>query len=222
MASCVLPLLAALLLGGAYPLLAQQAPADTMRVVPGYGNQLFAWGTLALRKGRLVQAYLPATTTGLDKMVLYYPLAPDGSPAARPKVVALDQVRWMRVRGQYSELLGGGQGEPGRLAARRVSGPVELFMRQAYAMPMVSFLGPTPVLSSPATSPAARQEGPVEWYLRRPGGPPGLVNPANFASQVAAFLADDAELARRVAAGQPGYRLEELENVVRQYNKRKL
>jgi hypothetical protein len=63
-------------------------------------------------------------------------------------------------------------------------------------------------------------EGAPAWYLRCPPAAAVLIEPPRFASQVAAFLAKDPELARRVAAGAPGYGPADLEKLVRQYNQR--
>ncbi len=197
----------------------QQAPAtDTVRLIPGLQGQQFGWGTAVLRNGQTLRAYLPATASGLDQLVYYYLAPPDAVPSRRPKLLAVSEVRWMRVRGQYSELLTPDKREPGRLAARRATGSIDLFMVQAAPVALVGFLGPTPVLSSPASG--SISPGAATWYLRRPGGPPVLVRPESFASQLAEWLAPNAELARRVAAGQAGYRFEDLESIVRQFNQR--
>jgi len=88
-------------------------------------------------------------------------------------------------------------------------------------MPILTALGSNPVLISPAgASLPDVASAPASWYLRRPGTAPVLVNPANFAMEVAGFLPDDPGLARRVATGQPGYRDEELESIIQQYNQR--
>jgi hypothetical protein len=216
MALCTLPILASLLLAAPTPF--QKVPVDTTRVVQGFNNQEYAWGTVMLRKGTQLRAYLPATDTGLDMLLAYYLVPPDSQPGLKPKLLHVKEVRWMRVRGQYSELLEGNKLVAGRLAARRVSGAVELFVVKINPSPIVSFLGSTPVLSSPVAG--QEKSAALTWYLRRAGGPPVLVSPGGFASQMAAFLADDAELARQVGAGQPGYRLGDLEAVIQQYNQR--
>jgi hypothetical protein len=181
------------------------------------------WGTLALRNGKVLRAFLPtATLRGYGMVVPYYPQAPapSGKPP-RPKLVAAPNVRWMRAGSQYWEVLGHTRAEPGSLALRRQAGSVDLFMVKATAAPILTALGPNPVLSSPVGTPQQRVElPPDDWYLRRAAEPPVLVDIANFASQVAAFLHDAPELARKVAAGQPGYRYEDLENIIQQYNQR--
>jgi hypothetical protein len=222
-ASLMLPalaLFAALLLPLSTP--AQAAPVDTIRQFRGYNNLSFAWGTLKLRNGKVVRAYLPtALMRGFEMLVPYYPQAPGPDKRPRPKLVAAPNVQWMRVGDQYWELMGHGRIIDGSLALRRLTGPVELFIVQASAAPIFSALGPNPVLSSPAdASSSAPGEVPAIWYLRRAAGTPVLVAPASFASQVAGFLSDDPELARRVAAGQPGYHYENLESIIQQYNQR--
>ena len=203
---------------------AQTAPPDTTRQFKGFADLPFAWGTMLLRNGQLVRAYLPtATTRGLEGVVMYYPQAPgSGSGKAnRPKSVAAPNVQWLRVGGQYWEVLRSGKHDDGNLAQRRQTGAVELFLVQASATLLLTALGPNPVMSSPAgASQPQLGPSPASWYLRRPAGPPVLVVPTSFASQVAAFLHDDPELARRVAAGQPGYRYDELESIIQQYNRR--
>ncbi|UOQ52786.1 hypothetical protein [Hymenobacter cellulosivorans] len=77
-------LLSTLLVAGVQ-LLYQPAPAtwpagDTTRVVRGFLNQNYAWGTLVLRDGSRLQAYLPATTTGGEVLVPYYVEAPKPGP----------------------------------------------------------------------------------------------------------------------------------------------
>lgn len=219
MLACLLPF-AAVLLSQNMALARPPAPgpADTTRVIPGMLGQKFAWGVAGLSNGRTLRGYWPASTTGVDEVVAYYQNPPDASPARHPKLLPVDQVRWMRVQGQYSELLKPDKREMGRLAARRRTGAIELFVVKATPLALVNFLGPTPVLTSPA-SPAA---GPTatSWYLRRPGGAPVLVRPETFAPQLAEWLAPDAELARRVVAGQPGYRLDDIESLVEQFNQR--
>ncbi|UOQ74913.1 hypothetical protein [Hymenobacter cellulosilyticus] len=111
------------------------------------------------------------------------------------------------------------KGELPRLAARRQVGAVDLFLVQANMPALVTtYLGSAPVLSSPATS--APGTSVVSWYLRRGTGVPLLITPENFAVQVAAFLADDKELAAKVAAGAPGHRFAELEDLIQRYNHR--
>lgn len=198
----------------------QTPPTDTTRLVRGFGGQQFAWGTAGLRNGKQLKAYLPVSATGVDMLVTYYLTAPDGSPSPKPKFLPVDEVQWLRIRGQYSALLKEKKREPGRIGARRVAGPVELYVVKAASAPTTSFLGPTPVLSAPATSTQTTEPEAVRWYLRRADGTLVLVTPENFARQVSTFLADDAELARRVAAGQPGHGPAELEALIRQYNER--
>jgi hypothetical protein len=214
-----LTLLAALLGQGTPP--AQATPADTMRLVRGFANQQYAWGTMRLRKGEQVRAYLPVAGTVADVMIPYYLQSPDSGPKVKPKFTAIANVQWLRVRGQYFEVLSSGKREEGRLAARMQSGAVDLFAARFVPPPILTALGPNPVLSAPVD---ASHPGPdaasMSWYLRRPNGPPVLVSPANFATQVATFLADDRELARRVAASEAGYRLAELESIIQQYNQR--
>jgi hypothetical protein len=83
----------------------------------------------------------------------------------------------------------------------------------------VSFLSSVPVLSAPASTTAVDLvPEAINYYLRRPGQPAVLLDAAAFASQVGTFLADDAELARRIRAGQAGYRWAELPSLVQQYN----
>lgn len=220
-ASFMLPtltLFAALLL----PTPAQPAPVDTTRQFRGYNNLSFAWGTLKLHNGKVLRAYLPtALMRGFEMLVPYYPQAPAPDKRPRPKLVAVPNVQWMRVGSQYWELMGHNRILDGSLALRRLTGPVELFMVQASAASIFSSLGPNPVLSSPADSPQSSPGAvPASWYLRRAAEAPVLVAQATFASQVAGFLSDDSELARRVAAGQPGYRYENLESIIEQYNQR--
>ncbi|RYU74642.1 hypothetical protein [Hymenobacter persicinus] len=193
--------------------------SDTTRLVRGFMNQQFAWGTLVLRDGRRLQAYLPATTTGVDMMVPYYVLPPDAQPKSKPKLLAINKVKCMRVQGQYSELLTPDKNEMPRLAARRQAGAVELFLVQMTAPPLVAtYLGSAPVLGAPATS--APGTAVASWYLRRGTGVPLLITPENFTSQVPAFLADDKELAAKVAAGAPGCRFADLEAIIQRYNQR--
>ena len=194
------------------------APVDTTRLVRGFMNQQFAWGTLVLRDGRRLQGYLPAAAATSGQVVAYYAQPPDAKPAPRPKLLIVDKVRWLRVQGHYAELLPLGKGEQAQLAVRRQTGAVELFVVLATEVPPVtSFLGSTPVLAQPAASPA--DLAGAAWYLRRPGGPLQLIAPQAFATQVAAFLADDKVLAAKVAAGATGYGFADLENIVQQYNR---
>lgn len=217
-----LTLFAGLLSGPLAPAPAQTAPPDTTRQFRGYANLPFAWGTMELRKGKRVRAYLPtASACGLEMVVPYYPEAPGPGKLPNPKLVAAPNVRWLRVGDQYWELLRNNKNDEGTLAQRLQTGPVELFRMQAVASPILTALGPNPVMSSPADANKPEWVAePARWYLRRASGPSVLVAPSNFASQVASFLADDPELARRVATGQAGYRYEELERIIQQYNQR--
>jgi len=209
-------LFAASLPPGQTPALA--VAVDTTRLVPGFMNQQFAWGTLVLQDGRRLQGYLPTATTALSQVVAYYPQPPDAKPARRPKLLLVEKVRWLRVRDHYAELLPLGKDVEAQLAVRRQAGAVELFvLPAAEASPVTSFLGATPVLAQPAASPDGLAR--ASWYLRRPGGPPHLITPQAFATQVAAFLADDKALAAKVAAGAAGYRFADLESIVQQYNR---
>lgn len=202
------------------PAPARQALADTGQVFVGLLNQRYAWGTAGLRNGQVLRAYLPASTTGVDAMLAYYPNPPEATPThqVKPKVLAIDEVRWMRVQGQYSELLKPSPRATGRLAARRATGELELFVVQYVPPVVVNLMGATPVLSSPAS--AGVGQANTSWYLRTPPAAAVLIEPQRFASQVAAFFAKAPELARRVAAQEPGYGPADLEKLVRQYNQR--
>jgi len=195
------------------------APADTSQVFVGLLNQRYAWGTAVLRSGQVLRAYLPAGTTGFDGAVAYYPEMPAaGGRPARPKIVAVEKIDWMRVQGHYSALLQTSPSEPGRLAARRATGEVELFMVRRVPPVVVNLLGSSPIMSTPVA--AAVGEGTTTWYLRRPPAAAVAVEPQRFASQVAAFLANAPELAHHVAAQEPGYGPADLEKIVHQYNQR--
>ncbi len=202
-----------------------QTPADTLRLAVAPDGTAFAWGVVQLRNGARLRAYLPASPAGPSYyFTLPYYLAPpdQGSPLPRPKRLSLRKIHWMLVRGQYSEALPTAptQHASGRLATRLVAGPVELFVVKMQSVP-VSFLSSAPVLSAPVST-TEQLSGAASYYLRRPGQPALLLEPSEFASQVSAFLADDAELARRIQAGQAGYRLAELPSLVQQYNQRPL
>ncbi|UOQ52785.1 hypothetical protein [Hymenobacter cellulosivorans] len=135
--------------------------------------------------------------------------------------MATNKVKCMRVQGQYSEVLPpADKGDLPRLAARRQAGTVELFLMQMTEPPLVTtYLGSAPVLGSPATSTPGTTV--ASWYLRRGAGVPRLITPENFASQVSVLLADDKELAAKVAAGSPGHRFVDLEHLIQQYNQRR-
>lgn len=201
-------------------LLPSQAPAlaDTTRQFRGAMSNSYAWGTLMLQDGQRLQGYLPTTATGLLLVVPYYSQPPDAQGRPKPKTYSVRKVRWMRVRGQYSELMMlGPQDKSPLLAAQRQAGAVELFLTQLTLSPLVTaFLGPTPTTGIPAAGPAGLSA--AQWYLRRPGGSPMQVSISGFAAQVAEFLADDRALAAKVAAGAAGYQFADLESIVRQYN----
>ncbi|MBJ6143470.1 hypothetical protein [Hymenobacter sp. BT559] len=206
----------------ARPLLAQ-APADTLRQAVAPDGTAYAWGVVQLRSGARLRAYLPAGTAGAEFTLPYYLALPgQGTPWPRPKRLALSKVQWALVRGQYAEALPASRAQrtPDRLAARLVAGPVELLVVKSPPL-RVSFLGSMPVLSSPnATTPVELVPEAVSYYLRRPGQPAVLLQADAFVSQVSTLLADDAELARRIRAGQAGYRWAELPSLVQQYNQR--
>jgi hypothetical protein len=189
---------------------------DTTRTAAGYGGHTYAWGTLMPRRGPVVRAYLPTTDAGFNLTVPYYTSLP-ASAGLKPKLMAAANVRWIRVAGQYSVLMQPDPKEPGELAVQRVAGPVEVFRVKTVPLPVASFIGSAPVLSAPVSGSGVAG---ARWYLRRADGTILYVDPDKFASQVAAFLAADKELAQRVATRQPGYGLAELEAVVRQYNQR--
>lgn len=191
---------------------------DTSQVFTGVLNQRYAWGTAVLRTGQVLRGYLPASTTGLDGAVACYLSAPEAGARHLPrfKLLKIEEVRWLRVQGQYSEVLKAGPQELARLAARRTTGELELFMVRYVPPVVVNLLGSSPVLSAPVAG--AVGEGTTAWYLRRAPAAAVLIEPAQFASQVAAFLFKDPELARRVAAQEPGYGPADLEKLVRVYN----
>lgn len=200
-------------------LLPAQAPTDTTRLIRGFLNQQFAWGTVLLHDGQRLQAYLPTEATGTNGSLPYYLAPPDGHPAPRPRFLSVRKVHWLRVRGQYLEQLQPGKRAPAYLAARQQTGAVELFLvRQRTPALITTFLGPTPTAGLPATGAA---NGVVTtWYLRRAAGEPQLVSVGAFATQVSTFLADDRELAAKVAASATGYQFGDLESIVSQYNQR--
>lgn len=193
------------------------APADTTRLIRGFLNQQFAWGTVLLQDGQRLQGYLPAEATGVDGTLAYYASPPDTRPTPKLRFLAVRKVRWLRVRGQYLEQLQPNKRTGAYLAARRQTGAVELFVVQQRVPALVTtFLGPTPAAGLPAMGAA---DGVItNWYLRRAMGEPQLISAGTFATQVAAFLADDRELAAKVAAGATGYQFDNLESIVRQYN----
>jgi hypothetical protein len=157
----------------------------------------------------------------LGLVLPYYLQARGPGPLPKPKLVAAPNVRWMRIGSQYWELLNGRKGEEGSLAKRLQAGAVELFLAQEPPHPILTALGSNPVMSSPAGATMPEMvASPASWFLRRPGTAPVLVSPASFAGQVAGFLHDDPELARRVAANEAGYRYADLESVIQRYNQR--
>ena len=201
---------------------AQAAPPDTTRQFRGFADLTYAWGTVELRKGKRLRAYLPTSSArGLTMVVPYYPQAPGPGPLPKPKLLAAPNVRWMQIGAQYWELLKSSRQDDGSLARRLQVGAVELFLAQAVATPILTALGSNPVMSSPAGATMPEMmASPASWFLRRPGTAPVLVSPASFAGQVAAFLRDDPELARRVAASEAGYRYADLESLIQRYNQR--
>ena len=197
-------------------LYAPALPPDTTGTAPGYGGHTYAWGTLVPRRGPAVRAYLPTTDAGFEAIVPYYTSLP-ASVSLKPKLIAAANVRWIRVGRQYTALMKPDPMQLGELAALRVAGPVEVYRVKTVPTPVASFMGSAPVLSAPASGSVTTG---TRWYLRRADGSILRIDPDNFASQVAAFLAADKELAQRVATRQPGYGLAELETVVQQYNQR--
>ena len=213
-------LLCAALAGGpAAP--TQAAPTDTTRQFKGYAELTYAWGTVEMRKGKRLRAYLPTSSArGLLMVIPYYPEAPGPGPLPKPKLLTAPNLRWMQIGAQYWEFLRNSQDGEGSLARRLQAGAVELFLAQAVSMPILTALGSNPVLSSPAGATVSEMVvSPASWFLRRPGTAPVLVSPANFASQVAGFLRDDSELARHVAANEAGYRYDDLESIIQRYNR---
>ena len=213
-------MITALLLALALPL--PQGPGgDTTQTFAGVMNQQYAWGVVGLQNGQVLRGFLPTNANGSTGVIPYYQPRPDGSRPRKPKALTTAEVQWMRVQGQYSELLGKTKNDTGELAARRATGALELFVVKSRPPLIVNFMGPTPVAGLPTTSAAPAFAGPVSWYLRYPGDAAAVrVEPAHFASQVPAFLQKDAALARRVAAGDEGYRFANLESIVQQYNQR--
>lgn len=199
---------------------AQAAPTDTTRQFRGYAELTYAWGTVEMRKGKRLRAYLPTSSArGLLMVIPYYPEAPGPGPLPKPKLLTAPNVRWMQIGAQYWEFLRNSKEDEGSLARRLQAGAVELFLAQAVSMPILTALGSNPVLSSPAGATMPEMvTSPASWFLRRPGTAPVLVSPANFAGQVAGFLRDDPELARRVAASEAGYRYGDLESIIQRYN----
>ena len=200
----------------------QAAAPDTTRQFKGFAELTYAWGTVEMRKGKRLRAYLPTSSArGLTMVVPYYPQAPGPGPLPKPKLLAAPNVRWIQIGAQYWELLKPNQHEDGSLAQRLQAGAVELFLAQEPPHAILTALGSNPVMSSPAGATMPEMvASPASWFLRRPGTAPVLVSPASFAGQVAGFLRDDPELARRVAAGETGYRYAELESIIQRYNQR--
>ena len=215
-------LLCAALVGAPVAAPAQAAPPDTTRQFRGYADLTYAWGTVELRKGKRLRAYLPTSAArGLTLIVPYYPQAPGPGPLPKPKLLAAPNVRWIRIGTQYWELLKNSPQDEGSLARRLQAGAVELFLAQEPPRAILTALGSNPVMSSPAGATMPEMvASPANWFLRRPGTAPLLVSPASFASQVAAFLRDDPELARRVAANEAGHRYADLEILIQRYNQR--
>lgn len=213
-------LFAALAGGPAAPL--QAAPTDTTRQFKGFADLTYAWGTVEMRKGKRLRAYLPTSSArGLTMAVPYYLEAPGPGPLPKPKLLSAPNVRWIQIGAQYWELIKNSQQDPGSLAKRLQAGAVELFLVQEPPHVILTALGSNPVLSSPAGANRPEQvASPASWFLRRSGTAPVLVSPANFAAQLAALLHDDAELARRVAASEAGYRYDDLESIIQRYNQR--
>lgn len=209
-------------LSGSPPAPAQATPPDTTRQFKGFAGLTYAWGTVEMRKGKRLRAYLPTgSARGLTMAVPYYPQAPGPGPLPKPKLLAAPNVRWIQIGAQYWELLKSSQQDDGSLAQRLQAGAVELFLVQEPPRVILTALGSNPVLSSPAGATMPETvAAPASWLLRRPGTAPVLVSPVGFAAQVAGFLHDAPVLARRVAAGEAGYRYAELESIIQQYNQR--
>jgi|GEM_PF-2748806 len=178
-----------------------------------HGFDVYYLGDLNRTNGTEERAYLPARHLGYER-ILYYYYSPPGQKGSKREQLKMDGVRSMTVHGRYFEKLIINSEATDILALRMVQGPMELF---GYAQPKAVPL-PIPVPGGAMVS-TVLVDGYTKqrWFVRQQGSVVPI-SKGKFAVQMSALLSNYPALARQVSAGEEGYRYENIQAIVREYN----
>ncbi len=176
-------------------------------------------GTLLKTDGTALSAYLPVTRAGHSGgNLIYFLPSPTGDRLGQRKTIDIDAIEAMHVHGRVYETVQHKGKSTGVLALQLLNGPVCLL---TYAdsrswplpLPLAGVGMPMPMVSIPLSD-------KNHWYVQRNGDYLELRR-AKFAEELSAYLADEPDLAEKIARSEPQYQFANVLAVISEYNTRK-
>ena len=219
---------AALLAFSATPLLsrAQQPPAPIVEDTVGHLSDSFGkvvnrfyLGTLTKTDGTQIRAYMPYSRMGYENSIDYYapPLSLDNQLRHRHNVT-IKEIKSITVHGRTFEAIQLGTKKADVLALHLFDGPITLSTySEPRAIPIPLPLG---ALGGPSLLAAIPISDKSHWYLYR-NGAWTEIRRAGFAETMSAYLADNPELAAKVAQQEPNYLHQNTPAIIIEYNQAK-
>lgn len=195
-------------------------PADTAGYVKGGYHKFtdrFYLGTLTKADGTEIQAYLPSTRTGYERLIDYFPPLLVKGEMRHRHTLKMKALRGMTVHGRVYETVQKKGKNTKIMALHLLDGPISL---STYAEPRVIPIPiplgvgvAMPILGIPISD-------KNHWYLRRNGVCTEMTR-AGFAELMSAYLFDNPELAAKVARREPGYAHRNTPTIIAEYNRTK-
>jgi hypothetical protein len=173
-------------------------------------------GTVTKTDGTDFKAYLPATRAGYSGgNLIYFLPSPTGDRLGPRKTIDIDVIKTMLVHGRVYETIQHKGKSTGVLALQLLSGPVSLL---TYAdprslplpLPLAGIGSGVPMLSIPLAD-------KNRWYVQRNGDYLELRR-AKFADELSTYLADNPDLAGKIARGESNYLYANVPAIIAEYN----
>ncbi|UOQ99982.1 hypothetical protein MUN81_10885 [Hymenobacter sp. 5317J-9] len=216
-------LLPALLLAASLPGRAQLLPppsdTDTTSHPDDSGLVRYRMGTLTRVDGTTIQGYMPCNRIGYGGGKLRYFMPPLSIDAQlrHPHTIKMDEIQRIDVYGRLYEPMRLKGKAPDVLALHLVEGPISLAvyveprtLPLPLPLPMVGYTA-VPLLNF-------KLSDKDHWYVRRDGICTEIPR-AHFAELMSAYLADNPELAGKVARQEPHYLHADTPAIVAEYNR---
>jgi hypothetical protein len=214
----------ALLLAAGLPVRAQLLPppsaTDTTSHPDDDGLVRYRMGILTHMDGSTITAYMPCNRVGYSGKLRYFlpPLSIDAQ-LRHPHTINIEKIKQMTVHGRIYETVQRQGKNTDVLALHLFDGPISLAMyAQPRAIPLPIPLPPgafglLPVLGF-------KLSDKDHWYVSRNGACTEMPR-AHFAELMSAYLADNPELAGKVARQQAHYQHADTPDIIAEYNRAK-
>ncbi|GAA4002872.1 hypothetical protein GCM10022408_12940 [Hymenobacter fastidiosus] len=204
------PLIGALLL--ALPAAARAQAPDSAQTETSARSD-YAPGEVVTPTGQRVKAYFPNSVNGFEKTIAFYYSHPEVRPFPPAKLISVDKIHTMTVRGNHFETLTRNGKSLHVLAARLVDGPVELFnFAEEKGVPI-----PIPIPGAMLLPIASIPYTKNHWYLRR-NGELTEVKRGQFVEQLRGYLQDQPALVEKVQQHTKYYQYPDMVHIITEYN----